>query len=172
MRPSTDRLHLPHGLSIRPSTSSDKEFIRNLYYSTRHDLKLIEANHDFIGTLIEQQYEAQSVGYGDMFPNALYFIIEKQGQSIGRAILDFAQDAIHVIDITLIPEARGKGFGEGVLKALQYAAGKSYAPLRLSVYSGNWVAKQLYIKLGFQVEQYHPPYERMVWYPTIQQMSA
>ena len=77
-----DKLNIPHGLSIRPSTPADRGFIENLFRTTRDDLRLIDAEPDFIETLIEQQFNAQTTGYGDQFPNAMYFIIEKQGQPI------------------------------------------------------------------------------------------
>ncbi|WP_163833575.1 GNAT family N-acetyltransferase [Spartinivicinus ruber] len=172
MSASTDNLKLPQGLVIRPATDADKYFLKLLYHSTRSDLQYINAHGEFISELIAQQYQAQTVGYSNMFPNACYFIIEKQQQSIGRVTLDFTNEVIHVIDIAFILEARGKGYGKGVIQALQIAAGKTCAPLLLSVYANNWAAKNLYLKLGFQVEQSATPYERMIWYPTVKEMSA
>ncbi|MGI0117253.1 GNAT family N-acetyltransferase [Zooshikella sp. RANM57] len=160
------------GISLRPATSSDKYFINTLYRSTRDDLRLIDGNEDFVETLIEQQCHAQAVGYGEMFPHAFYFIIEKQQQPIGRVTLDFSNEVVHVVDIAFIPEARNKGYGESVLKALQLAAGKSRSPLILSVHQSNWAAKKLYKKLGFIVEGFYPPYERMAWYPSGKEMTA
>ncbi|MDE1462245.1 GNAT family N-acetyltransferase [Spartinivicinus poritis] len=172
MNSSTDNLKLPQGFAIRPATETDKPFLQSLYHSTRNDLQYINADEEFINELIEQQYQAQNVGYGKMFPNACYFIIEKQQQSIGRITLDFSNEIIHIIDIAFVPKAQGKGYGKDAIQALQIAAGKTCAPLLLSVYANNWVAKNLYVKLGFQLEQSAPPYERMIWYPTIKEMSA
>lgn len=165
-------LQLPLGLAIRPATPADNAFIEKLYKSTREDLQLVDAEQDFIETLIEQQFNAQRIGYGTRFPNAMYFIIEKHGHAIGRATLDFGSVEIRVVDIAFIAEARGKGFGEGVLKALQYAAGKTCTPLTLSVHCGNRAAKSLYAKLGFQVEQVSPPYEHLAWRPTLSEINA
>ncbi|MCX4029330.1 GNAT family N-acetyltransferase [Endozoicomonas sp. SM1973] len=172
MNASTDNLKLPQGLAIRPAVASDKPFLQSLYHSTRNDLQYINADGEFISELIDQQFQAQKAGYGNMFPNACYFIIEKQQQAIGRITLDFTNEIIHIIDIAFIPEAQGKGYGKGAIQALQVAAGKTCAPLLLSVYANNWTAKNLYLKLGFQIEQSIPPYERMIWYPTIKEMSA
>lgn len=160
-----DKLNIPHGLSIRPSTPADRGFIENLFRTTRDDLRLIDAEPDFIETLIEQQFNAQTTGYGDQFPNAMYFIIEKQGQPVGRLTIDFGSNEVRLVDIAFIPEARGKGYGEGVVNGLKLAAMQCRAPLALSVPSGNWRAKQLYTRLGFKTEEIAPPFERMVWYP-------
>jgi len=167
-----ETLSLPEGLGIRPSLPSDKAFIENLYRSTRDDLRLFDAELDFIETLIEQQLNAQTVGYGEQFPNAMYFIIEKQHHAIGRFTIDFGSNEVRLVDIAFIPEARGKGFGEGILNALKLAAMQCCVPLTLSVHAGNWRAKQLYLKLGFQTEESRPPFERMAWYPNVKEMEG
>lgn len=164
--------NLPHGLGIRPSRPADEPFLERLYQSTRNDLQMVDAEQGFIDVLIEQQQHAQEVGYGATHPNAMYFIIEKLDESIGRVVIDFGSNEVHMLDIAFIEVARGKGFGEGVIQALQYAAAASKAPMTLSVNPMNFHAKRLYLKLGFQVEVSTPTSERMIWYPTNQALRA
>lgn len=155
-----------HGaLSLRPMVASDNAFIESLYRSTRDDLRMLDAEEDFIDELIESQRRAQTEGYGDMFPNAMYFIAEHHNERIGRIVLDFGQNEVRVVDIALIPAARGKGFGGQILQAVQLVAGKVMAPVSLTVRFDHLPAKQLYARLGFVVEEAQMPYERMVWYP-------
>ncbi|MCU7924125.1 MAG: GNAT family N-acetyltransferase [Candidatus Thiodiazotropha sp. (ex Dulcina madagascariensis)] len=161
----TPPLHLPDGLGIRPARDSDRPFIESLYNTTRNDLRLIDAEADFIESLIEQQQQAQTVGYGDQFPNAMYFIIEKQGERIGRIVIDFGPNEIRIIDVALIPMARGKGYGTGIIRALKHAAGSACSPLVLSVYKSNPAARQLYEQEGFRVEQSDQMIDQMAWYP-------
>jgi ribosomal protein S18 acetylase RimI-like enzyme len=153
------------GLSLRPMNSSDSVFIESLYRSTRDDLRMIDAEDDFIEELIGMQHSAQTQGYGDMFPNAMYFVAEYHSERIGRVVLDFGQNEVRVVDIALIPAARGKGYGSQVLQAVQLVAGKVMAPVTLSVRSDHVLAKQLYARLGFVVEEQQMPFERMIWYP-------
>ena len=162
----TSALHLPDGLDIRPARDSDRPFIESLYHTTRGDLRLIDAEPDFIETLIEQQQRAQTVGYGDQFPNAMYFIIEKQSERVGRVVIDFGHNEIRIVDIALIPAARGRGYGTGILRALKHAAGSACAPLVLSVYKQNPAARRLYEQEGFRVEQGDQMVDQMVWYPS------
>jgi ribosomal protein S18 acetylase RimI-like enzyme len=154
------------GLSLRPMGNSDKAFIESLYRSTRDDLRMIDAEEDFIEGLIEMQQNAQTEGYGDMFPNAMYFVAEYHNERVGRVVLDFGQNEIRVVDIALIPAVRGKGYGSQILQAVQLTASKVMAPVALSVRFDNLHAKQLYARLGFTVEEAQIPYERMVWYPS------
>lgn len=153
------------GLGLRPMNASDNAFVESLYHSTRDDLRMLDAEEDFIEEFIDFQRRAQNQGYGDMFPNAMYFVAEYHNERIGRVVLDFGQSEIRVVDIALIPAARGKGYGGQVLQAVQMAAGKVMAPLTLTVRSDHLRAKQLYARLGFVVEEARIPYERMVWYP-------
>ncbi|HZW26301.1 MAG TPA: GNAT family N-acetyltransferase [Gallionella sp.] len=158
-------IQLPDNMSIRPARDEDGGFIESLYRSSRDDLRLIQGEDDFIEELILMQHKAQTRGYGESYPNAFYFIIEKLGDKIGRIIVDFGHNEIRLVDVTFIREARGKGFGSGVIKALQYAAGQAKAPLTLTVHRHNPGAKRLYLSLGFRVEQSDPMVELMAWYP-------
>lgn len=164
---SRDKTQLPGGLSIRPARPSDAGFIESLYRSTRNDLRLIDAEDDFVEALIDQQFQAQTVGYGEMYPDAMHFIVEKLSESVGRLILDFGNNEVLIVDLAFIPVARGKGFGRGVLQGLQAAAASVQAPLVLSVHPANLSAKRLYLGLGFRVEQRTPMAERMAWHPTL-----
>ncbi len=161
-------LNLPYGMSMRPAMAADGPFVESLYKSTRDDLKTIDAEAGFIEELIEQQYHAQTVGYGEKFPNAMYFVVEKVNQKIGRVVVDFGPNEVRVVDIALIPTARNQGFGQGIIKSLQYAAASSGAPLTLTVAAGNIAATRLYAKMGFQPIEESPTYNLLAWYPNPQ----
>ena len=159
-------IRLPENLAIRPAREHDTAFLEGLYRSSRDDLRLIEGKDDFIEEIILMQHRAQTQGYGETHPDAMYFIVEKLGERIGRIIVDFGRNEVRLLDITLIPAARGKGFGNVIIKALQQAAHQARTPLTLSVHYSNPLAKRLYQSLGFRVEQSdHPMVELMIWYP-------
>lgn len=153
------------GLSLRPMVASDNAFIENLYRSTRDDLRLLDADEEFVDELIDSQRHAQTQGYGEMFPNAMYFVAEHHAERIGRVVLDFGHNEVRVVDIALIPAARGKGFAGQILRSVQKVASKVMAPVALTVRFDHVQAKQLYARLGFVVDAVQIPYERMVWYP-------
>lgn len=163
-------LNLPQGLGLRPSTDSDKIFLEQLFISTREDLRLIDGERDFVEDIIEKQFSYQTRGYGDQFPNALYYIIEKTKEPIGKVVVEFGTNEVRLVDIAFIRQARGKGFGTAVIRALQAAAAKTRVPLYLSVMQDNFQAKGLYRTMGFAVDRIAPPYEMLVWYPTAELM--
>ncbi len=167
---SMNGLDLGRGLNIRPSKPVDQPFLEQLHDTTRSDLKLIDGDRDFVDGIIQLQFRAQSEGYGSQFPNAMYFVVEKQQERIGKVTIDFGPNEVRLIDIAFIPEARGKGYGEEVLRSLQQAATQVGTPLTLTVQASNVGAKSLYTRLGFVVESAMPPYESMVWYPPSQKI--
>ena len=126
---------------------------------------MIGGEQDYIESIVEMQFKAQTQGYGDQFPNAMYFIIEKHHEPIGKAIIDFGHNEVRLIDIAFIPQARGQGVGKTVVQSFQSAAAQCGVPMVLTVEQHNLQAKRLYLSLGFQVESVTSPYELIVWYP-------
>lgn len=163
-------LNLPAGLHIRASIAADKPFIATLYKSVRSDLDLVDASLEFIEALKEQQFQAQTDGYGEKFPNAMYFIIEYHHEKVGRAVIDFGHNEIRLVDLALLPAAQGKGIGKAIVQSFMACADQVYTPMSLTVLSHNIAAKALYLKLGFIVESIEPPYEFMIYYPQKRQI--
>lgn len=156
---------LAENLVLRPAQEEDEAFLQLLYGLSRDDLRLMPGDSHFVESLIAMQYRAQRQSYSASYPHAYHFIVEKQQQKIGRIIVDSSQDRTHLIDINLMPEARGQGCGTTVIKALQDAATKADTPLTLSVYHSNPDAKRLYVSLGFKAGQSDELTEKMAWYP-------
>ena len=140
-------------------------FLEALYRDIRQDLQLALADQDMIEALLEMQVKAQAIGYGTAYPNALYYIVEKQGERIGRVTVDFGANEVHILDLALIKGARNKGYGAVVLRAVQAAGAQVMSPVSLSVDPFNVYAKQLYQQLGFRFERLMGAVERWVWYP-------
>lgn len=163
---------LPDGLSLRPSRTSDESFLAELYTSTRDDLLMAIDDEEFATGLIGMQQHAQIEGYGDMFPNAMYFIVEKLGERIGRLVLDFGSNEVRIVDLALIRGARGKGLGSQVIQSVKAVAEKVMAPVTLSVNMANPLARQLYVRLGFQTLEVQPPVEQMIWYPNASRIQV
>jgi ribosomal protein S18 acetylase RimI-like enzyme len=160
-----EMFQLPDGLRVRPATASDQLFLAQLFESTRQDLHLIDQSAEATAELMDLQFRAQTQGYGQQFPNAMYFVIEKHHEAIGKVTLDFGSNEIRLVDIALLPKARGQGFAASVVQSLQLAASKVGTPMTLTVLSQNLPAKQLYARLGFQPADLSPPYEQWIWYP-------
>lgn len=168
----TTAFTLPDGLGLRMAKPSDQPFIAGLFNSSRALLRLADAETDYIETLIEHQFDLQSESYGERFPNAQVMVIEKTSESIGRIVIDMGVNLVHIIDLMLIPQAQGKGYGPAVIRAVQYVAAQQMLPVGLVVDSFNCKLKTIYHSLGFHTEQQNQTHELMIWYPSGQQAYA
>ena len=134
------------GVGLRACRPDDEEFLYRLYASTRPDISAIldwdDAKKD---SFLRMQFETQRAAYAAARPNARYETIEHRGRPIGRLIVDRRDDEIHLVDIALLPGARGRGIGGALIRGLCEPGGR---PVRLRVERRN-PALGLYRRLGF-----------------------
>jgi ribosomal protein S18 acetylase RimI-like enzyme len=150
-------------ISLRPITPEDESFLAGLYASTRtEELAQTNWSEEQKAMFCRMQFAAQTVDYQRNYPDASFQIIERDGVAAGRLLVMRSDDAVHVIDIALLPEHRGAGVGTKLLKELQEearAAGK-----KLSIYVERFnPARRLYDRLGFQQVEEKGVYFLMEW---------
>jgi ribosomal protein S18 acetylase RimI-like enzyme len=137
---------------IRLAAPTDEPFVRHLYKSSRTaEFAAATLPPSALDTLLDQQFGAQGRGYAAQFPEAVTLIIVHDARPIGRLILHADHARWRIVDIVLLPEARGRGVGTDVLEALVRAARNAgAAALDLSVLATNVAARRLYARLGFE----------------------
>lgn len=82
---------------------------------------------------------------------ALYIVLEEEEQVIGYCGAWLIIDEIHITNIAILPEHRGRKLGDALLrKVMEIARTESAKRMTLEVRVSNHVAISLYRKLGFQ----------------------
>ena len=135
------------GLKFRAAQPADLPFLFHVYASTRTaELAATAWTETQKAQFLSMQAQAQHADYGRNYPDAERWVIDRDGAPVGRLYLDRRESANHILDIALLPEARGRGFG-GVLLAdlIDEAAEASKA-------------KRLYERLGFVLVEERTPY--------------
>lgn len=140
-------------LSLRPVLEEDLPFLRKLFESTQPDLAALESQ--LRESLLDMQFRSRKAQWAEQYPNAEYRIIECEGSTIGWIAIEESEE-IHLIDIALLEESRGKGFGTAALQDL-IAKGKA---VTLEVRIDN-PAVRLYRRLGFRVVDEHGLHYKM-----------
>lgn len=158
----TDLPDVP-GLSLRSVEARDQDFLDALYQSTRADLQQAGADPALISALIKMQQQLHENGHRSAFPRARHILLEHAGQALGRIVIDTDPDGMRVVDIALQPQARNRGHGGAVLRALQRQAAALALPLRLRVARDNAGARRLYQALGFELETAGDVHDALVW---------
>lgn len=150
-------------VQARAPADGDAAFLARLYASTRADLQSASADPALVASLIGMQQRFQAIGYRQDFPDAHYLVLEQAGAPCGRIVVDAGAAALRLVDIALLPAARGQGLGRHILRALQGCAGAAGVPLTLSVHHSNPAARRLYLSLGFQCTMRDAVCEQMLW---------
>ena len=136
-------------MELRPAGPGDEEFLLALYRSTREDeLALTGWDEAQRSTFVRMQFLAQRRHYDASYPDATDEIVLRDGRPIGRRLV--ARDArqIHLVDIALLPERRGAGIGERLVRELIAEGETRGVPVNLYVLASS-PAIRLYERLGF-----------------------
>lgn len=161
----TGSFQLPGNLGLRLARPDDRDFLLDLFIEARPWLGMVDREADFIRFLYEDQKRITDLGAGTAYPEHLDFVIDSAGTPCGRMRIDLGYADWRISDLQVRLAARGKGVGEGVIRAVQEIAKKTMVPITLATPSMTGSARGFYEKLGFVVREIRHPLLEMIWYP-------
>jgi ribosomal protein S18 acetylase RimI-like enzyme len=140
---------LPSGITLRPVGASDRDFLLQVYASTREEeLRLVDWSAEQRTAFLRMQFEAQDSYYREHYHPATFDVVEVDGEPVGRLAVARWEHEIRIIDVALLVEHRGRGIGTSVIRALLDEAAASGRRLSVHVERNN-PARALYERLGF-----------------------
>lgn len=159
--PAPDR-----AITFRPIRAEDRDFLRRLYASTREEELAVvtDWSAEQKEAFLSQQFEAQHHHYQKHYPEASFELILDGGEPIGRLYVSRWEREIRLVDIALVPEARGRGIGTALLGDLLAEGEESGKTVSIHVERFN-PALRLYRRLGFREIEEKGPYFLMEWRP-------
>ena len=135
-------------ITLRSEQPKDEAFLFELYASTRQEeLDAWGWPPEMRRAFLTMQFKA-SQGLHHAFPNAEFQIVMLDGLNAGRMVVHRTREALHLLDIALLPQHRHAGIGTALMQRIFGEAAATQKPLRLHVLKGNR-AEQFYRKLGF-----------------------
>jgi RimJ/RimL family protein N-acetyltransferase len=150
-------------IRLRPITAADDAFLCALYGSTRtEELAPVPWSEEQKHAFLEMQFRAQSAHYATHYAGADFLIIELDGRPIGRLYIARWPDQIRIVDISLVPEQRGRGVGSGLLRQILDEGASSNRAVTIHVEDFN-PAMRLYERLGFRPISSYGVYQLMEW---------
>ncbi|MCF0070237.1 GNAT family N-acetyltransferase [Dyadobacter sp. CY261] len=160
-----------NALSLRHITSRDMPSLAKIYSSTREqEMERVPQWTDLMKQeFLSSQFGAQHEYYQKNYIGADFWVIEHENKTIGRLYVheNFQGKGMRIIDISILPKYRNRGFGQGIFKDLMSKATELQRPLSIHVESFN-PAKNLYTRLGFQtISETNGVYHLMEWKHTI-----
>jgi GNAT superfamily N-acetyltransferase len=148
------RYETPHGtVVLRPERpEEDAPFLRALFYShAGRDLARAQLAPAMLETLLDHQFRAADGTHRRGFPDAVFSIIERDGEPIGRLIEQDEGARVYFVDFALLPDRQAQGLGTAfiALVANEWAAKGRAA--RVEVLYTNRPSLRLCEKLGFKL---------------------
>jgi ribosomal protein S18 acetylase RimI-like enzyme len=135
--------------ALRPVQEEDETLLLEIYSSSRADeLALVPWDVAQKKVFLQMQFSAQQKHYRAYFPHATHEMILAEGQPVGRLYVDRRETEIRILDITLLPQARGHGIGTQILLDLMKKADHGNKSCSIYVESFNW-SLGLFQRLGF-----------------------
>ncbi|MDX6512149.1 MAG: hypothetical protein QOE36_1653 [Gaiellaceae bacterium] len=155
-------------VALRPAREDDRDFFARVYASTRtEELAVVPWSDEQRSAFLAQQFAAQTADYAANYADASFDVVLVDGEPAGRLIVYRRLDEIHIVDIALLPEWRGRGIGTRLLEALQEEAKTAGKPLGIHVEVDN-PARSLYDRLGFRQVEERGLYLLMRWVPEVE----
>lgn len=137
-------------VTLRPERADDDPFLRLLFDG--HAIGVLQTTNmppDAIRTLLDFQYRSQSGTHRALYPNAVFSIIELDGQPIGRLIEHDEGDAVYYADFALLPDRQRHGLGTAFIEMVSDEWGNRGRAARVEVLMTNEPSFKLCHKLGF-----------------------
>ena len=146
----------------RAVVPADDAFLLRLYATAHTDLDSIDLPPGQKDLILRMQFEAQHRQYAFAYPTAEHQLILINDEPVGRTLIDRSGAEYRLIDIALLPNARGHGLGTQLIQQLLIDARASNATVGLQVRKNN-PALHLYQRLGFSVCQDNGMDLQMQW---------
>jgi ribosomal protein S18 acetylase RimI-like enzyme len=133
------------------ATENDSEFFMELFSEIKGSELLL---HSWPPTIREQLLSMQYRGFmksiQEEYPNHEDFLILFQSKMAGRLQIEKNDSFFRIINISLMPDFRGKGIGSYILKNILKEANLRQIPVELDVDVSN-PAFFVYQNLGFNI---------------------
>ncbi len=153
------------GLTFRRISDADLPFLARVYASTRADELAVTGWSEAHKTaFLLDQFRGQHAHYQKYYPQADWLVTSRGGEDIGRLYIERWPSQHRIIDIAFLPEHRGRGSGEALLRDLTDEAAAAGKDVSIHVEKYN-PAMRLYRRLGFVTEEDKGVYDLMRWKP-------
>lgn len=161
-----DRVAVPRdAITFRPGTDDDYDFQRLLYHDARaEEMQNFPFDDAQKKAFLDWQFDCQWKHYHEHYPTCDWRIVLKDGEPIGRLLIDRWSDQIRVVDIALRASARGAGIGTMLMQEVLDEGRAAGKPVTIHVEVFN-PAQSLYRRLGFDPVDSSGAYVLMRWSP-------
>jgi RimJ/RimL family protein N-acetyltransferase len=153
-------------LVLRPERADDGGFLAALFrHSALADMALMPVDDATKEALVRMQFDSQTATYRSQFPQARFDIVERDGEPIGRIVIDPGIQAGCIVDFALLPDCQGHGLGTAILRAVLAQFAGLRRRVECKVLAGNEPSLRMCRRVGFVQTDEAPPFLQLEWRP-------
>ena len=155
-----------HNITLRHVTPEDESFLCGEYAGARQEeLSLLHWDDSMKESFLDMQFNAQHSRLHSVYPDADYLVLLEDAVPAGRLYINLSDNYIHIMEIAILPESRGRGTGTALLLEILKEGERADRTVSINVEKFNR-ALQLYLRLGFVVVDDQGVYLLMKKLPT------
>lgn|SRR5262245_38856511 len=167
MSSDTRTIATPRGdFVLRLERPDDEPFLFRLFAANNmRVLQLAGFLPEVADKVIAFQYRSQTATYRGMFPDAVYSIVEFDGEPVGRFIEHDETEFVYFVDFVLFPQYQAKGLGPALTRALMDEWAARGRGTRVKVLVSNEPCLKMCHRLGFvRTDEGENGYVELRWY--------
>jgi RimJ/RimL family protein N-acetyltransferase len=153
-------------LMLRPERADDVDFLTALFrHSALADLVSLPVDDTVKEALVRMQFTSQTASYRSQHSRARFDIVERDGEPIGRIVIDPGEQVGCIVDFALLPDCQARGLGTAILRAVLAQFAGLRRPVTCMVLAGNEASLRMCRRVGFVPTDEAPPFLRLEWRP-------
>ncbi len=138
---------------LKAVVATDDAFVYDVFCTTWESEVAALPNPNLARHVLRIQHIAQERRFAARYPHHERFVVLDDGRPVGRLYAVVADDTLHLIDLTLMPEHRSHGLGTAIIRDLLAHAREEGLTLALQVPRQNRRATDLVASLGFALSE-------------------
>jgi RimJ/RimL family protein N-acetyltransferase len=151
---------------LRPERADDADFLAALFrFSALEDLAFMPVDDTVKEALVRMQFDSQTATYRSQFPQARFDIVERDGEPIGRIVIDPGGQVGCIVDFALLPDRQGQGLGTAILRAVLAQFAGLRRRVECKVLAGNEPSLRMCRRVGFVQTDEALPFLQLEWRP-------
>ena len=152
-------------LVLRPVSTEDAAFLLRVYASSREtEMAMVPWPPEQKEAFLRSQFDAQTRDYIARNPGAEHRVLVYGAREVGRSFVARQAERVHILDVTVLTQERGKGVGSAFLSRMQEEAAAARLPLTIYVETFN-PSLNFFAKRGFRPEKEEGIHLLLQWMP-------
>lgn len=136
---------------LRPACAEDEGILFDVFSSTWQHAVATMPDPAIRRHFLRIQHISQESRFATRYPDLERYVVVAGDESVGRLYLQWSDDTLQIVDVTLLPSHRNRGLGTGITTELMQQAAARGCRVALRVDRAEPRLVRLYSRTGFRL---------------------